>query len=44
MGTKEIVHIRKEFNSHRICWNTNMAVVLMFWSTQLYQYGRRDVT
>ena len=25
-------------------WNNNVAVILMFWSTQQHQYGRRNVT
>ena len=29
-GTKEIVCIRKESNSHRIVWNTNLAAILCF--------------
>ena len=35
MGTKEIVYIRKEFNSHRIGLNTDMTAVSLFWNTNM---------
>ena len=35
IGTKESVCIRKEFNSHRIGSDTNMAQVLFFWDTNM---------
>ena len=41
MGKKDIVYVRKEFNSHRICLEHQHGrrfVVLE------HQYGRRDVT
>ena len=28
-------NIRKEFNSHRTGWNTNMAAFLLFWNTDM---------
>jgi len=33
--TKESVCIRKEFNSHRAVWDTNMASVSLFWDTNM---------
>ena len=33
--TKESVCIRKEFNSHRTGWDTNMAAVSLFWDTSM---------
>ena len=30
IGTKERVYIKKEFNSTRLSWNTNMAAVSLF--------------
>ena len=32
-GTKESVHIRKEFKSQRIGLEQNMAAILLFWNT-----------
>ena len=35
IGTKGSVCIRKEFNSQRIFWDTNMAAVSLFWDTNM---------
>ena len=35
IGTKESVYIRKEFNSHGMVWDTNMAAVSLFWDTNM---------
>ena len=35
VGTKEGVCIRKEFNSHSLVWDTNMAAVSFFWDTNM---------
>ena len=35
IGTKESVCIRKEFNSQRIGWDTNMAAFSLFWDTNM---------
>ena len=32
---KRNCYIRKEFNSHRICLETNMAAVSLFWNTNM---------
>ena len=33
--TKEIVYIRKEFNSTGLVWDTNMAAISLFWNTNM---------
>ena len=33
--TKGSVYIRKEFNSQRLVWYTNMAAVSLFWNTNM---------
>ena len=35
IGTKESVYIRKEFNSTGLVSDTNMAIVLLFWDTDM---------
>ena len=35
IGTKEIICIRKEFNSHGLVWDTNMAAISLFWDTNM---------
>ena len=35
IGTKENVYIRKEFNSTRLVWYTNMAAVSLLWYTNM---------
>ena len=40
VGTKEIVYLRKEFNSHRICLKHQHGRRFIF---SEHQYGHRDV-
>ena len=42
IGTKQSVYIRKEFNSHRIGWDTNMAAVSLFWNTNMAVVTSRE--
>ena len=35
IGTKESIYIRKEFNSHRIGFDTMMPAVSLFWNTNI---------